>query len=135
MKQKFDSHTFSCWFIHWLSPQYCFWQRVMFHSEVLYLATWSSGLLLHIYCIYNHVFTILDILQYSCIHMYARFPVPDKGFSLGFTTLHVISSAITLVSIVFFWESRSDMVCWGNHYTPIPVIDTSRKAFWDTMFS
>lgn len=47
----------------------------------------------------------------SCKNMYALYPVTDKVFSLSFTTLHVISGAITLVLIVFFLESRSDTVC------------------------
>lgn len=66
--------------------------------------------------------------------MYALYPVTDKVFTLSLATLCVISAAITLVSGVFFRESRSDTVCWGNHNTTIPVIDTSRKAFWDAMF-
>lgn len=59
------------------------------------------------------------------------YPVIDKIFSLRFT----ISSAMTAASGVFFWASRSNMVCWDNHNATIPVIDTSRKAFWDAMFS
>lgn len=69
-----------------------------------------------------------------CKNMYARYPVTDKVFSLSSATLRVISGVITLVSGVFLFKRRSDMVCWGNHNTTIPVIDTSRKAFWDGMF-
>lgn len=71
----------------------------------------------------------------SCTNMYACYPVTDKVFNFElYATSRVISGAITLASGVFFWESRSDTVCRGNHNTAIPVIDTARKAFWDAMF-
>ena len=119
------SHTLTGWFTH----KQCFHcvfsetKSLMFHSEGLYLLTWSSALPPLIYppCT-------------CCKNMYARYPVTDKVFSLSSATLRVISGVITLVSGVFLFKRRSDMVCWGNHNTTIPVIDTSRKAFWDGMF-
>lgn len=65
----------------------------------------------------------------------ALYPVADKIFSLNSAALRVISSAITLMSNVFFFERGPDTQCWGNHSTPILVIDTPHKAFWDAMFS
>lgn len=47
----------------------------------------------------------------------------------------VISGAITPMSNVFVLRHRPDTLCWGNHNTPILVIDTPHKAFWDAMFS
>lgn len=42
---------------------------------------------------------------------------------MSFATLRVIFAAITLVSGVFFLESRSDTVRWGNHNTVQPSSD------------
>lgn len=104
----------------------------MFHSQVPPV---SADMVL---CIpLAHLSTAVYLLCWiicSCTNMYALYPVADKVCSLSFTTVRVISAVITLVSSFFLLESRSDMVCWGNHNTTIPVIDTSHKAFWDVMF-
>lgn len=47
----------------------------------------------------------------------------------------VIAVATTPVSSVFLLESLSDTMQRGDHNGTIPVIDASRKAFWDAMFS
>lgn len=62
-------------------------------------------------------------------------PVADKLFSLNSAALRVISSAITLMSSVFFFQRGPDTQRWGNHSTPTLLIDTPHKAFWDAMFS
>lgn len=104
----------------------------MFHSQVLSV---SADMVLCIPLPHLSAAVYLQCrINCNCTNMYALYPVADKVCSLSFTTSRVISGVITLVSSVFFLESRSDMVCWGNHNTTIPVIDTSRKAFWDTIF-
>ncbi len=104
----------------------------MFHSEVLYLQTWSSALPLLIYpqpCPYNVGYSVAAQICKLSILSQIRFLVGPSQH------LRVICSVITLVSGVFFLESGSDTACCGNHNTTIPVIDTSRKSFWDAMFS
>lgn len=58
-------------------------------------------------------------------NLYLFFLVTDKVFSLPQSQRLVF----------YFLVSTSNTVCWDNHNTTIPVIDTSRKAFWDAMFS
>lgn len=65
----------------------------------------------------------------------ALYPVTDKISSLNSAALCVIYGAITPVSHVFVLRHGPDMLCWGNHNTPILVIDMPHKAFWDSMFS